>query len=309
MMTSSLTSLMNGYAGESPGVLAKLHTLLSHGQHGGTGKLMILPVDQGFEHGPARFFGPNPAGYDPLYHWQLAIDGGLSAFAAPLGLLSAGAAQFAGQIPTILKVNSSTSHAIGADQAVTASVEDALRLGCIGIGYTLYPGSENQVEMIEELRALSAAARKAGLLVVVWSYPRGGNLSKAGETALAVIAYAAHMAALLNAHIIKVKPPKNYVEQAAAKPQYEGQSWERLEDRIAHVMQSAFNGRRLVIFSGGEAKEDGALKDEIRALARGGAHGSIIGRNAFQRPRDEALKLLRELMAIYAEQPGLQLAA
>ena len=307
-MTQPIANILSNYASENPGVLAKLHTVLSHGHLGGSGKLMILPVDQGFEHGPARSFGPNAVGYDPLYHWQLAIEGGLSAFAAPLGLLSAGASQFAGQIPTILKVNSANSHGTSADQAVTASVEDALRLGCVGIGYTLYPGSEMQFEMIEELRALTAEAKKAGLLVVVWSYPRGGNLSKEGETALDVIAYAAHMAALMDAHIIKVKPPKNHVEQPAAKPQYEGQSWDRLEDRIAHVVQSAFNGRRMVIFSGGEAKDEAALKDEIASIARGGGFGSIIGRNAFQRPKAEALQLLKELMDIYAS-PNLQLAA
>ncbi len=307
-MTHSIPQILDAYAGENPGVLAKLHTLLNTGRLGGTGKLMILPVDQGFEHGPARSFAPNAAGYDPLYHWQLAIEGGLSAFAAPLGLLSAGAAQYAGQIPTILKVNSANSHATSADQAVTATVDDALRLGCIGIGYTLYPGSENQFEMIEELRELSAAARKAGLLVVVWSYPRGGNLTKEDETALDVIAYAAHMAALLDAHIIKVKPPKSHISQAAAKSHYENSSWDKLEDRIAHVVQSAFNGRRIVIFSGGEAKDEAALKDEIGAIARGGGFGSIIGRNAFQRPKAEAIALLHSLMDIYTD-PGLKLAA
>lgn len=307
-MTTAIQHILHNYATENAGVVSKLHTLLSHGRLGGTGKVMILPVDQGFEHGPARSFAPNPCGYDPLYHWQLAIDGGLSAFAAPLGLISAGAQQFAGQIPTILKINSANSHATSIDQAITGSVQDALRLGCIGIGYTLYPGADMQFEMMEELRAISEQAREAGLLVVVWSYARGGHLSKAGETALDVIAYAAHMAALMNAHLIKVKPPTAHIEQEAAKPLYAGQNWDRLEDRIAHVVQSAFNGRRMVIFSGGEAKSEDALKGEIASIARGGGFGSIIGRNAFQRPKQEAIALLHNLMDIYA-QPTLKAAA
>ncbi len=303
-MTPAVETLLNAYRAETPGVLAKLYTLLSHGRLSGTGKLMILPVDQGFEHGPARSFAMNPAAYDPLYHWRLAIDAGLSALAAPLGLLQAGAPQFAGQVPTILKINSANSYARKMDQAVTGSVQDALRLGCIGIGYTLYPGADQQFEMMEELRELSQEARAAGLLVLVWSYARGGDLSKAGETALDVVAYAAHMAALMNAHIIKVKLPTVHIEQHDTQPVYAKCNWSALEERITHVVQSAFDGRRLVIFSGGAAKSSAEIKAEIRAVAAGGGAGSIIGRNAFQRPKTEAIALLHELMDIYAERPA-----
>src|SRR5687768_2372980 len=170
-----------------------------HGRLGGSGKMVILPVDQGFEHGPARSFAPNPAAYDPHYHYQLAIDAGLSAYAAPLGALEAGAGTFAGQIPTILKVNSSNSWATCVDQAVTGTVDDALRLGCSAIGFTIYPGCDNVFEMMEEIREMSAEAKAVGIATVIWSYPRGGNLSKEGELALDVGAYAAHMAALLGA--------------------------------------------------------------------------------------------------------------
>ena len=301
-LTPAVSSILDNYDTENPGTRAKLVQMLNHGHLAGTGKMIILPVDQGFEHGPARSFAPNPAGYDPLYHWQLAIDAGLNAFAAPIGLLTAGASRFAGQIPTILKVNSSNSHALSADQALTGGVEDALRLGCAGVGYTLYPGSEQQFDMQEKLRQLTKDARDAGLAVVVWSYPRGGGLSKQGETGLDVIAYAAHIAALMGAHIIKVKPPKDHVEQLAAQKHYEGRDWSRLEDRIEHVIQSAFDGRRIVIFSGGEAKGTDAVLEEIASIARGGGSGSIIGRNAFQRPREEALALLQKLIGVYAVQ-------
>ena len=303
-ITQRVRRILANYESDCPGTKANLARILMHGRLAGTGKLVILPVDQGFEHGPARSFAPNPPAYDPHYHYRLAIDAGLSAFAAPLGLLEAGADSFAGAVPTILKLNSANSHAVSKDQAVTASVGDALRLGCSAIGFTMYPGSEDQFEMIEEIRELAEEAKAVGLAVVIWSYPRGGNLSKEGETAIDVTAYAAHMAALLGAHIIKVKPPAAHIEQAEAKKVYEAASIDvsSLSARIAHVVQSAFNGRRLVVFSGGGAKGDKELLDEIRQIRDGGASGSIIGRNSFQRPREDALNLLDTVVKIYKGQ-------
>jgi len=271
------------------------------GKLGGSGKLLILPVDQGFEHGPARSFAPNPAAYDPHYHYQLAIEAGLSAYAAPLGMIEAGADSFAGAIPTILKLNSSNSLATSKDQAVTGSVNDALRLGCAAIGFTIYPGSEYAFDQMEEFRALADEAKSAGLAVVLWSYPRGPNLDKAGETAVDICAYAAHMAALLGAHIIKVKPPSGVVSLEAAKKTYESQHIDisTLSKRVEHVMQAAFNGKRIVVFSGGEAKDIEGLYTEVRGLRDGGANGSIIGRNTFQRPKAEALAMLAKIVEIY----------
>jgi class I fructose-bisphosphate aldolase len=300
-VTQRVRKILANYESDNPGTKANLARILMQGRLGGTGRLLILPVDQGFEHGPARSFAPNPEAYDPHYHWRLAIDAGLSAFASPLGMIEAGADSFAGAIPTILKVNSANSHAVSKDQAVTASVEDALRLGCAAIGFTMYPGSEEQFEMIEELRELAVEAKAHGLAVVVWSYPRGGNLSKEGETALDVTAYAAHMAALLGAHIIKVKPPAAHIEQAEAAKVYqsEGIDSASLSARVAHIIQSSFAGRRIVVFSGGAAKGLDGLYDEIRAIRDGGGFGSIIGRNTFQRPRDEALAMLDTIIKIY----------
>ena len=291
--------MLTWYEGENPGVKANLARILCTGRLAGTGKVVILPVDQGFEHGPARSFSPNPAAYDPHYHYQLAIQAGLNAYAAPLGMLSQGADSFAGQIPTILKVNSSNSLATNNDQAVTAGVKDALRLGCAAIGFTIYPGSEYAFAQMEELRELTAEAKDAGLAVVVWSYPRGPNLDKAGETAVDICAYAAHMAALMGAHIIKVKPPTEVVSLEAAKKSYANFDGSTLAKRVAHVMQSSFNGKRIVVFSGGEAKDLEGLYDEVRGLRDGGANGSIIGRNTFQRPRDEAMAMLNKIIEIY----------
>ena len=300
-MTPKVKEILSWYESDNPGTKANLARILMQGKLGGTGKLVILPVDQGFEHGPARSFAPNPAAYDPRYHFQLAVDAGLSAYASVLGMLEAGADEFAGQIPLILKVNSANSLARNKDQAVHGTVRDALRLGCSAIGFTIYPGSDDQFEMMEEFRALAEEAKAAGLAVVLWSYPRGGDLTKEGETAMDVCAYAAHLAALLGAHIIKVKPPTNVLFQDAAKKVYEKEKIDisTLAARIRHVMQATFNGRRIVVFSGGEAKDDEGIFKEVRELAEGGANGSIIGRNTFQRPRDKALALLDKIIQIY----------
>jgi class I fructose-bisphosphate aldolase len=303
-ITQRVKKILDNYESDSPGTKANLARILMNGRLGGTGKLVILPVDQGFEHGPARSFAPNPDAYDPHYHFKLAIDAGLSAYAAPLGMIEAGADSFAGAVPTILKVNSSNSLARfkeDANQAVTGSIGDALRLGCSAIGLTIYPGSDAAFDMMEEARELAEEAKSVGLAVVMWSYPRGGDLSKAGETAFDICAYAAHMAALLGAHIIKVKPPTDALELDAAKKVYEERKIPSatLAERVAHVVQSSFNGRRLVVFSGGEAKGLDGLMNEVRGIRDGGGTGSIIGRNTFQRPREEALAMLDQIIKIY----------
>jgi class I fructose-bisphosphate aldolase len=302
-MTSRVKEILSWYGSDNPGTLTNIARLLTHGKLGGTGKLVILPVDQGFEHGPARSFAPNPEGYDPDYHFQLAIDSGCNAYAAPLGFIEAGAAKFAGQIPTILKVNNSDSLAkLEPCSAITASVDEAIRLGCSAIGYTIYPSSGARNTQFQDLKELTEEAKRKGLVVVVWSYPRGTGLSKEGETAIDVVAYAAQIACQLGAHIVKVKPPKDNIEQAEAKKVYEKYNIpvKNLSERIRHVVQAAFGGKRIVIFSGGEAKGNDDILKEIQALKDGGAFGSIIGRNSFQRPKAEALKLLGDIMKIYA---------
>jgi class I fructose-bisphosphate aldolase len=308
-VTRRVKDILSWYESDNPGTKANLARLMMHGKLGGTGKLVILPVDQGFEHGPARSFAPNPDAYDPHYHFKLAIDAGLNAYAAPLGMLEAGAGSFAGAIPLILKVNSSNAlfpASKAPNQAVTASVKDALRLGCSAIGFTIYPGSGDSFDMMEEIREMSLEAKSKGLAVVVWSYARGEELNKDSETAIDVITYSAHLAALLGAHIIKVKPPTSKLGQDEAKKVYEKQAIpvSTLTERIAHVKQATFGGRRLVIFSGGNAKGNGEVLNEIREIHAGGGDGSIIGRNCFQRPRQEALDLLRDIIAIYKSPPS-----
>ena len=302
-MNNRVREILDFYRSENPGVLTNLARMLNHGRLGGTGRMVILPVDQGFEHGPARSFAPNPPAYDPRYHFELAIDAGCNAYAAPLGFLEAGAAEFAGRVPLILKLN---NHDLLYDErdpepAVTGSVRDALHLGCAAVGYTIYPGSSARVPMYEQLREIAEEAREHGLAVVVWSYPRGSAISKEGETALDVVAYAAQIAAQLGAHVVKVKLPSSHLEQPEARKVYEQTKipLEPLAERVRHVVQSCFNGRRIVIFSGGAKITDETLINEVRAIKAGGGFGSIIGRNSFQRPKPEALKLLGQIMEIY----------
>jgi len=303
-MAERIREVLRLYDGENPGTLTNLARMLNHGTLGGTGRLVILPVDQGFEHGPARSFAPNPAGYDPRYHFALAVEAGCNAYAAPLGFIEAGASEFAGQIPLILKLNSHDLLFEERDSmlALTASVRDALLLGCCAVGFTIYPGSSRSREMYEQARSIVEEAKQCGLAVVIWSYPRGSGLSKEGETAIDVVAYAAHIAAQLGAHIIKVKLPTERVEKLEAQRVYEQYEIpvKTLQERVRHVVQSVFDGRRIVIFSGGPREDDEAVFSEIRAIRKGGGFGSIIGRNSFQRPRAEALKFLQTIMKIYS---------
>ena len=302
--TKAVQKILSHYEGETPGVKANLCRMLMEGRLGGTGKMIILPVDQGFEHGPARTYAPNPASYDPHYHFQLAIDAGLNAYAAPLGMLEAGADTFAGQIPTILKVNSANSlmsETAGKNQAITGSVEDAQRLGCSAIGFTIYPGSDAALEMYEEISAMRADAAARGIATVIWSYPRGEAVTKDGETAIDVCAYGAQIAALLGAHIIKIKLSTDHLMLPEAKKVYEAQKIDVATQaaRVRHCMEASFAGRRIVVFSGGAIKGEDSVYDDARAIRDGGGNGSIIGRNSFQRSRPEALAMLTKLVEIY----------
>ncbi|HEX4336376.1 MAG TPA: class I fructose-bisphosphate aldolase [Polyangiaceae bacterium] len=300
--TDRVKQILSWYGSETPGTRTQLYRLLNSGTLAGTGKLVILPVDQGFEHGPIRSFASNPPAHDPLYHFQLALDAGCNAYAAPLGFLEAGAAEYAGQIPLILKLNNSDSLSkVPPCSAVTGSVDDALRLGCVAIGYTIYPASELRNTMYEDLRELTLEAKAKGLAVVVWSYPRGSGISKDGETAIDIAAYAAHIACQLGAHIVKIKPPTAHIEQPEAKKEIEKAKLPigTLAERVKYCIQASFGGRRIVIFSGGAAKGNDEVLEEIRQLQQGGSFGSIMGRNAFQRSHADGVALLKQVIGIY----------
>ncbi len=305
MTTDRVREILSWYNGNPPGVLANLYRMLNTGKLAGTGKLVILPVDQGFEHGPARTFAPNPEGYDPRYHVQLAIESGCSAHAAPLGSIEVGANEFAGQVPLILKVNNSDGLYSSENPcpAVTSGVGDALRLGCAAIGFTIYPGSAFRNDMYEQIREMIEEAKAVGLPTVIWSYPRGSGLSKKGETAIDVASYAAQIACQLGAHIVKVKLPTDHLEMSAIKKVYEEKKIpiSTMAERVQDVVRGCLGGRRIVIFSGGASKDEASVLGDIQAIADGGGFGSIMGRNAFQRPKEESLALLGKVMDIYTK--------
>ena len=302
--TDKVNEILSWYSHENSGTLENIERLLMSGYLSGTGKLVILPVDQGFEHGPAKSFAPNPEGYDPDYHFKFGIEAGCNAYAAPLGFLEHGAKEYANKIPLILKLNNSDSLYSGdPTQTMTSTVDDAVRIGCAAVGFSIYPGSNSSPQMYEELREITREAKSKGLAVVVWSYPRGGNLKKEDETAIDVVAYAAHIAAQMGANIIKIKPPSDYISNDEMKSIYEKNniSISTLPDRVAHCVKSSFNGKRIVIFSGGPAKGTDEIMKEIKDISKGGGFGSIVGRNSFQRPFEEGISLMKDIMNIYKE--------
>ena len=302
--TDKVNEILSWYSHENSGTLENIERLLMSGYLSGTGKLVILPVDQGFEHGPAKSFAPNPEGYDPDYHFRFGIEAGCNAYAAPLGFLQHGAKEYANKIPLILKLNNSDSLYSGdPTQTMNSTVDDAVRIGCAAVGFSIYPGSNSSPQMYEELREITREAKSKGLAVVVWSYPRGGNLKKEDETAIDVVAYAAHIAAQMGANIIKIKPPSDYISNDEMKSIYEKNniSISTLPDRVAHCVKSSFNGKRIVIFSGGPAKGTDEIMKEIKDISKGGGFGSIVGRNSFQRPFEEGISLMKDIMNIYKE--------
>jgi fructose-bisphosphate aldolase, class I len=303
-MTPRVREILSWYGADNIGTLTNMARIFNTGRIAGSGKLVIYPVDQGFEHGPARSFAKNPNAYDPAYHFNLAIESGCNAYAAPLGSLEVCARDYAGDIPLILKINNSDSlmdNKAGPISALTSGIDDALRLGCVGIGFTIYPGSTERKQMYEEIAQATREAKKAGLAVIIWAYPRGKDLSKEGETAVDVVSYAAQIACQLGANIVKVKPTTAHIEQAEAKKVFEANNI-RVDDmaaRTRHLVDSCFHGKRVVICSGGATKSTEEVLEECRGMATGGAFGMIMGRNAFQRTKKDAIKLIHDIQDIF----------
>ncbi len=285
--------------GLGPGKLARLHRLLyGHGPGGGT--LLILPIDQGLEHGPVDFFA-NPDSLDPRYQYELARDGRFSAIALHIGLAEKYFHEYAGEVPLILKLNGKTS--IPPDgqafSALTGSVEDAVRLGADAVGYTVYVGSPAQDRDFRQLLDVRQEADRFGLPLIVWAYPRGDFVAKkGGRESLYAVDYAARVALELGADIVKVNYPVASEKDAESPAPYNTLHLDP-EAAFRKVVTSA--GRAFVLVSGGEKVSDAELLGKVRASMDAGATGIIFGRNMWQRPREEALRLTRELHAIFRE--------
>jgi class I fructose-bisphosphate aldolase len=285
--------------GLAPGKRTRLKRLLyDHGPGGGT--LLVLPIDQGLEHGPMDFF-VNPDALDPSYQYELAKEGRFSAIALHIGLAEKYYHEYAGDVPLILKLNGKTSIPSDAESfsALTGTVEDAVRLGADAVGYTVYVGSPAQDRDFEQFTEIREEADRFGMPVVVWAYPRGEAVAKkGGKESLYAIDYAARVALELGADIVKVNYPVPSEKDKDAPAPYNTLHLSHFE-MFRKVVESA--GRSLVLVSGGEKVADPELLDKVRSSMDAGATGIIFGRNLWQRPKAEALRLTRELHAIFRE--------
>jgi class I fructose-bisphosphate aldolase len=278
----------------APGKRTRLHRLLF--EFGpGNGTLMLLPIDQGIEHGPRDFF-PNPASKDPDYQFRLAAEAGYSAIACQIGLATKYYPDYAGSVPLILKVNGKTDlpPSDNAFSTVNASVEDAVRLGADAVGYTLYVGSPRQDEDLLQLKMVREDCDRYGMPLIVWSYPRGSAVvAKGGQDSFYAIDYAARMAMEMGADIVKLNMPKINPEKDKDAPAPYNEGGFSQEDVIAQTVESA--GRSLVVLSGGSKVDDDKLLDQTRAIMQAGGSGVIYGRNVWQREWSEAIEIVEQI--------------
>lgn len=281
------------------GKRARLYRILY--EHGpGRGTALILPIDQGIEHGPVDFVA-NPDAADPEFQFRLSVEGGYSALACHIGLAHKHFRPYAGRIPLILKINGKTN--IPPDDrplsGLTGSVEDAVRLGADAVGYTLYVGSPRQDEDIQQLCGVRSACDETGMPLIVWSYPRGEAIDKkGGRDSLYAVDYAARLASELGADVVKLNVPE-FDEKAAASPKPYNTLRLSYREAVEKVVRSA--GRTLVLFSGGSKISDEDLLEKARHCMEAGAMGLIFGRNMWQRSMADALRLTAEIKRIMLE--------
>lgn len=276
------------------GKKARLHRLLY--EFGpGNGTLMLLPIDQGIEHGPRDFF-PNPASKDPDYQFRLAAEAGYSALACQIGMAEKYYPDYAGQVPLILKVNGKTDipSSAHAFSACNASVEDAVRLGADAVGYTLYVGSPRQDEDLAQLREVREDCDRFGMPLVVWSYPRGEAIdAKGGATSFYAIDYAARLAMEMGADVVKINMPTiNPEKDRDTQPPYDEMNV-TADEAMRQCVESA--GRALVVLSGGSKVDDETVIDHARSVMQAGGSGVIFGRNVWQREWNDALEIIARI--------------
>jgi class I fructose-bisphosphate aldolase len=294
MEAQSLTEQKSLLADLAPGKRARLHRLLY--EFGpGNGTLMLLPIDQGIEHGPRDFF-PNPASKDPDYQFRLAAEAGYSALACQIGMAEKYYPDYAGSVPLILKVNGKTDipSSAHAFSSCNASVEDGVRLGADAIGYTLYVGSPRQDEDLAQLKQVRQDCDRFGMPLVVWSYPRGEAIdAKGGATSFYAIDYAARMAMEMGADVVKVNMPVVNADKDKDAPAPYNEMQVSQDEAITQVVESA--GRSLIVLSGGSKVDDATVLDHVRSVMDAGGSGVIFGRNVWQREWSEALEIIAQI--------------
>ncbi len=297
MELKSITEQKSLLATLAPGKRARLRRLLF--EFGpGNGTLMLLPIDQGIEHGPRDFF-PNPASKDPEYQFRLAAEAGYSAIACQIGMATKYYPDYAGQVPLILKVNGKTD-VPPSDEAlspVNASVEDAVRLGADAVGYTLYVGSPKQEEDLVQLRTIRQDCDRYGMPLVIWAYPRGRDIeTKGGRDSLYAIDYGARLAMEMGADVVKLNLPKLNPEKDKDSPAPYNEMEASQEEAIRHCVESA--GRALVVLSGGSRVDDEEVLAHCRMIMEAGGSGVIFGRNVWQREWSAALEIIEQIKEI-----------
>lgn len=285
------------------GKRVRLHRLLyEHGPANGT--LLLLPIDQGLEHGPVDFF-PNPDSADPDFQFRLAAEGRFSGIALHIGLAQKYMRDYAGKVPLVLKINGKTT--IPSDELafspLTASVEDAVRLGADAIGYTLYVGSAMQGEDLAQLSAIREEAERFGMPLIVWAYPRGEAIGgKGGRDSLYAIDYAARVACEMGADVVKLNFPKLEGAKLTEQPAPYNELKPSLREAVEKIVVSA--GRTLVLFSGGSKLGDDDLLEKAKMAMESGATGLIFGRNLWQRDFDNAMDISRQMHKVMEKYSG-----
>ena len=294
MEVKSLTEQKSLLATLAPGKRTRLRRLLF--EFGpGNGTLLLLPIDQGIEHGPRDFF-PNPASKDPEYQFRLAAEAGYSALACQIGLAEKYYPDYAGQVPLILKVNGKTDVPPSDEVLSTtnASVEDAVRLGADAVGYTMYLGSPLQGADLHQLKGVREDCDRFGMPLVVWAYPRGSAIDKkGGRDSFYAIDYAARMAMEMGADVVKLNMPKLNPDTDKDAPAPYNEMDVSQDDAIRHCVESA--GRSLVVLSGGSKADDETVLSHTKMIMEAGGSGVIFGRNVWQREWNEALEIIGQI--------------
>ncbi len=297
MEVGSVTEQKSLLATLAPGKRTRLRRLLF--EFGpGQGTLLLLPIDQGIEHGPRDFF-PNPASKDPEYEFSLAAEAGYSAIACQIGLAEKYYPDYAGQVPLLLKVNGKTDlpPSDEAFSTINASVEDAVRLGADAVGYTLYVGSPRQDQDLLQLKSVREDCDRFGMPLVVWAYPRGSAVKgKGGQDSFYAIDYAARMAMEMGADVVKLNMPKINADTDKDAPAPYNELEVSQEEAVRQVVESA--GRSLVVLSGGSKVDDDQLLGQTRMIMEAGGSGVIYGRNVWQRERSEAMEIVEQIKEI-----------
>ena len=294
-------------------VLGRLQSLFDHGRLAGTGYVSILPVDQGIEHSAGASFAPNPQYFDPENIVKLGLEGGCNAVASTLGVLGMCARKYAHKIPFILKVNHNEfiSYPNSYDQIRFASVKQGFDIGAVGVGATIYFGSEESKRQIQEVSEMFQHAHELGMFTVLWCYLRNPAFKTKDldyHLSADLTGQANHLGATLGADIIKQKLPENNGGYNAVnfgkthKSVYSQLTTDNPIDLTRYQLANCYMGRSPLINSGGASAGETDLKDAVKTAVinkRAGGMGLISGRKAFQRPLKDGVALLNAIQDVY----------